>query len=63
MLALALGGGVMADLHVVDWLAITGTAAVRAETSRPRLVIDDFGEVRRVGPAQASFALGLTGIL
>jgi hypothetical protein len=63
ILALALGVGVMADLHVVDWLSITGTAAVRAETSRPRLVIDDFGEVRRLGPAQASLALGLTGVL
>jgi hypothetical protein len=62
-LALALGAGVMADVHVVDWLSITGTAALRAETSRPRLVLDDFGEVRRVGPAQASLALGLTGIL
>lgn len=62
-LAFALGGGVMADVHVADWLSITGTTAVRAETSRPRFVVDEFGEVRRAGPVQASFALGLTGML
>lgn len=64
--AVALGGGLIADLHLLDWLALTGSAALRVETSRPRFVIDDLGEERRMGqtgPVHASFALGLTGTL
>jgi hypothetical protein len=53
--AFALGGGIAVDVHLFDWLALSATAAVRAETSRPRLTIDDFGEVRKLGAAQASF--------
>ena len=65
-LVFGIGGGIAADLHVLDWLAVSGTAALRAETSRPRVVVDDLGEEGRVGrtePVQMSFALGLTGIL
>ncbi len=61
LLAFALGGGVMADVHVLQWLALTGSVAIRAETARPHLAIAEFGEVRRLGPAQASLSLGLTG--
>lgn len=62
-IAIALGGGVAADVHLLDWLALSATAALRAETSRPRITIDDFGEVKKLGPVQASFALGTTWIL
>jgi len=61
--AFALGGGVAGDVYLFDWLALSATAALRVETSRPRVTINDFGEVKKLGPAQASFALGITLIL
>lgn len=59
----ALGGGLSADVHLVDWLALGVTAALRAETARPLITIEDFGEVRKLGFGQASFAVGTTWIL
>ncbi|HLV67111.1 MAG TPA: hypothetical protein VKY73_14925 [Polyangiaceae bacterium] len=57
-LSLALGGGAVVQWFPLEWVALTGTALVRVESSRPRLVIDGLGEVARFGPAQVSFSLG-----
>lgn len=49
-------------LYVADWLALTGTASLSGSNSRPRVVIDDFGEVRQLGALRGGFGLGLEWI-
>lgn len=49
-------------LYFTDWMALTGTASLAASNSRPRIVIDDLGEVRQLGALRGGLGLGLEWI-
>jgi hypothetical protein len=52
------GATALAHLHAFQHLAFFVEAAARVEVSRPRLVIEDLGEVARVAPAAFSGSIG-----
>jgi hypothetical protein len=54
----AVGGGAVVHVYLADWLALVGAATADLVLSRPRLVIDGLGDVRRLGPARGGLALG-----
>ncbi len=55
--SVVVGSGAVSHVYLRDWLALVGTASVGLETSRPRLIIEDFGEIRQLGRVWGSFGL------
>jgi hypothetical protein len=58
VVSLVLGAGGLARLEVSSFLALVGSLALGFETSRPSLVLGEFGPVHELGWAQISFGLG-----
>jgi hypothetical protein len=52
------GVGGVAHLHLASWAALILAASAGMETSRPTLVIDGLGGLRRLAPAQVSVTVG-----
>jgi hypothetical protein len=57
-LSVVLGAAAVAHLHVLESMAIFGSAGFGFQTSRARLVIDGTGEIGQVGSTDFSLALG-----
>jgi hypothetical protein len=60
---LAPGAGAVAHWYALESLAFFSGITGYLELSRPRLVVQDLGEVRQLGPASIGAAVGLEWIL
>jgi hypothetical protein len=57
-LVFAPGAGGEGRVFLEPWLAAFGAATLAVATSRPSLLIDEFGEVQRLGPLELALAFG-----
>jgi hypothetical protein len=55
---LGVGGGAIGRLRVSGWLAVMVGTGAQAELSRPRILLDGIGTVRRLGPVTATLWVG-----
>jgi hypothetical protein len=60
---LALGLGVQARYHIVQWFSIFGGVDAHVQTARPRVSIDGVGELGQLWPAALTITLGTEWIL
>jgi len=60
---LAVGAGAQARLYLTDWLSVLLGVDARIETARPRISIDQVGELRQLGAAAFTVTMGPEWIL
>ena len=58
----AIGAGADGRVFLEPWLALFSAATLSVETSRPTLLVNEFGEVQQLGPVEFSLALGVEWI-